>query len=276
MFGYVTINKDALSQEEYDRFRAHYCGLCHVLCARYGQIGRATLSYDMTFLSILLSSLYEPTEISGEERCATHPAKPHAYVVSDAAEYAADMNIILAYHVALDHLHDDKSPAAYAQVRMLKNPYARVKTLYPEKCAAIESCIAQISFMEKHPDCGIDGPANETGKILGLIYARYDDMWAPTLKLLGEALGRFIYVMDAYDDLAADIKKNRFNPLIAWQTHDNFEEFCHQILTMHIAECAAEFERLPLINDAQILKCVIYSGVWSRYAYLQKRKEENK
>ena len=68
MFGYVTINKDALSAEEYQRFRAQYCGLCHVLAQRYGKVGRAVLSYDMAFLSALLASLYEPEERAGEER----------------------------------------------------------------------------------------------------------------------------------------------------------------------------------------------------------------
>ena len=93
---------------------------------------------------------------------------------------------------------------------------------------------------------------------------------------MGSALGRFIYVMDAYDDLADDLKRNRFNPLISLREKQDFEEMCQKILTMHIAECAQEFEKLPIINDANILKCVLYSGVWTRYAHLQKRKEEKK
>ena len=109
MFGYVTINKETLSAEEYQRFRAQYCGLCHVLAQRYGKVGRAVLSYDMAFLSALLASLYEPEERAGEERCGARPAKPHAYVFSEATEYAADMNVALAYHVCADHAKDDKA-----------------------------------------------------------------------------------------------------------------------------------------------------------------------
>lgn len=164
MFGYVTINKETLSAEEYQRFRAQYCGLCHVLAQRYGKVGRAVLSYDMAFLSALLASLYEPEERAGEERCGARPAKPHAYVFSEATEYAADMNVALAYHVCADHAKDDKSASARAQMKLLAKPYARVKELHPETCAAIESRIAAIAEIERDPAAGLDAPANETGR----------------------------------------------------------------------------------------------------------------
>jgi len=276
MFGYVTINKEALSKEEYQRFRAHYCGLCRTLGERYGKVGRTALSYDMTFMGMLLTSLYEPAEETGEQRCAARPARPHAYVVSEASRYAADMNIALAYHVCRDHMEDDNSTSARAKVKLLKKPYAQVKALYPDKCALIEECVANIREIEKDKNAPLDAPSNETGRLLGAIYAWKDDLWAPTLYDMGSALGRFIYVMDAYDDLADDLKRNRFNPLISLREKQDFEEMCQKILTMHIAECAQEFEKLPIINDANILKCVLYSGVWTRYAYLQKRKEEKK
>ena len=91
---------------------------------------------------------------------------------------------------------------------------------------------------------------------------------------MGAALGRFIYVMDAYDDLAEDEKRGRFNPLLELRKREDFEEMCKKILVLHIAECAREFEKLPIVNDANLLKNVLYSGVWTKYAYLQKRKEE--
>ena len=214
MFGYVTINKETLSAEEYQRFRAQYCGLCHVLAQRYGKVGRAVLSYDMAFLSALLASLYEPEERArARVRCGRAACQAiGAYVFSEATEYAADMNVALAYHVCADHAKDDKSASARAQMKLLAKPYARVKELHPETCAAIESRIAAIAEIERDPAAGLDAPANETGRLLGAVYAWKDDLWAPTLGDMGAALGRFIYVMDAYDDLAEDEKRGRFNP----------------------------------------------------------------
>ena len=82
MFGYVIINRDALSEAEFTRFRAHYCGLCRQLYTQYGLSGCATLSYDLTFLQLLLASLYEPEEERRTERCLLHPFKKHECVIT--------------------------------------------------------------------------------------------------------------------------------------------------------------------------------------------------
>ena len=96
--------------------------------------------------------------------------------------------------------------------KLLADP-TRVKELR-RAYAAIESRIAAIAEIERDPAAGLDAPANETGRLLGAVYAWKDDLWAPTLGDMGAALGRFIYVMDAYDDLAEDEKRGRFNPLL--------------------------------------------------------------
>ena len=75
MFGYVTIDPTELPKHAQERYQAYYCGLCRTLYRRYGNLGRATLSFDMTFLLILLSSLYEPAETLSRERCLPHPVR---------------------------------------------------------------------------------------------------------------------------------------------------------------------------------------------------------
>ena len=68
MFGYITANMTTLDKEQQTRYRAYYCGLCRVLREQYGQVGRMTLSNDMTFLAIVLSSLYErPQQAAGAQ-----------------------------------------------------------------------------------------------------------------------------------------------------------------------------------------------------------------
>ena len=73
MFGYIGCAKEQLSEEEQKRYQSIYCGLCRNLKERYGQVERLCLSYDMAFLILLLSSLYEPEEKSGRFRCSVHP-----------------------------------------------------------------------------------------------------------------------------------------------------------------------------------------------------------
>jgi len=277
MFGYVVVNRETLSPENEARFRAYYCGLCKALRKRHGLTGALTLSNDMTFLSIVLSALYEPEEQSGREICVNHPFKKHDWILSEAADYAADMNVMLAYHLCMDAWRDEKKPLSLAEAGLIKKGYEKVVKLYPEKCEFVGDMIRALSDVEaKGPDGDIDRPTNLTGELIGEIFAYRDDEWKKPLTRMGAALGRFIYIMDAYDDLPRDLKKKCYNPLKPIAHVEDFEDRCLDMLTMHIAECTAEFEDLPIIKDAGIIRNILYSGVWSKYAYIQTRKEKDK
>lgn len=277
MFGYVTPNRETLSPENEKRYRAYYCGLCRALRHRHGLTGALTLSNDMTFLAMLLSSLYEPDEDSGREGCILHPIGRHDYLATSATDYAADMNIILAYNLCLDNWADDKNIVSLAESHLIQKAYLRVQEMYPEKCRFVTDMIYALSDIEKNPPDGdIDRPTNLTGELIGEIFAWKNDEWTRPLTRLGAALGRFIYIMDAYDDLPGDIKKARYNPLKPIAGHADYEDRCLDMLTMHISECTEEFEMLPMLRDAGLIRNILYSGVWNKYAHIQSRKEKGK
>lgn len=272
MFGYVSINRAALTEGEYLRFRSFYCGLCRVLRERYGFRGQVTLSYDMTFLVILLSALYELEETAGQTRCALHPRRKHDTVYNEAFEYAADMNVALSYHMCLDNWRDDGSLPHAAQARLLRKGYAQVESKYPGKCARIAGSLQALAKLEKEACPDIDAPARCSGDMIGTLFAWREDLWAPTLEAMGDAMGRFVYFMDAYEDLPGDLKKGRFNPLKALAEREDYELLCKDALTMLMADCTREFETLPILQDAAILRNILYSGVWGKYALLQQKK----
>ena len=112
MFGYVVARKEGLNEEEYARYRALYCGLCRDLGERCGQMARLCVNYDMVFLILVLSSLYEPEETAGSARCAAHPARARDFVRSEVTAYAADMNVALMYHKLRDDWADEATPSA--------------------------------------------------------------------------------------------------------------------------------------------------------------------
>lgn len=272
MFGYVMANRDKLTPEEERRFRACYCGLCRALRLRHGLRGQMTLSFDMTFLLMVLESLYEPEEICGEERCYPHPNRKHPYIESEIVRYAADMNVALAYHKLMDDWADERRLVKRAQAALLKRQYAQVEKAYPQKCAAIEACIRELSAIERRREMDIDAPANCFGRLLGELFVYKKDIWEDVLRPMGEALGRFVYVMDAYDDLPEDEKKGNYNPIQALKG-DNFEEICRQALVLLIAQCTEEFEKLPLVQDVGILRNILYSGVWTKYESIRLSRE---
>ena len=122
----------------------------------------------------------------------------------------------------------------------------------------------------------IDPPMNLTGHMLGTIFRYGDSYWSEQLYRMGEGLGRFIYFMDAYDDLKKDVRRKKYNPLKSMMHQSDFEEICKDGLTMMMADCADAFEQLPVIRDADLIRNILYSGVWARYGYIQARKAKRK
>ena len=109
MFGYITICKPELKIKDFEKYRGYYCGLCQDLKKRYGRSGQLTLSYDMTFLILLLSSLYEPDTQLSSCKCVAHPFEAHPTRQNIFTEYAADMNLLLSYYKCVDDWEDVNS-----------------------------------------------------------------------------------------------------------------------------------------------------------------------
>ncbi len=278
MFGYIEANAAVLTDEQLKRYRGCYCGLCRSLKERHGQLSRVTLSFDMTFLVMFLNSMYEPEEVSGEGRCGIHPLKKRSYWSSSFTDYAADMNVALAYHNCLDDWKDDRNALRYAQAKALEARYKAIMQQWPRQCEAIERCISTLSEIEKSGTEDPDAGANCFAELMGELFVCVDEpVWSERIRLFGQALGRFIYMMDACVDLEKDKKRGRYNPLIQKGKEDLTEEDKQLILKMLVGECTRIFELFPLLQDLDIMRNILYSGVWQQYAMaLKKNKEDAK
>ncbi len=265
MFGYVTINQDELKVREVREYRSWYCGLCHSLYERHGRRGQMTLTYDMTFLAMLLNGLYEDKVIEKDRRCLTHPVHRHHMTYSHVSGYAADMNVILAYYNMLDDWRDDRQRMRYAAARVLSGRCRAIKRRWPRQYRAVSRYIKDLEKCEKSGTDNIDEAACLTGKMLAEIFVREEDEWSSDLRQMGFYLGKFIYLMDAYEDLEKDTDSGNYNPLITIKDNENFDDECKDILMMQMAECCRAFERLPVIEHAEILRNILYSGVWTRF-----------
>lgn len=274
MFGYVVPHYRVLSSQDLTRYRTVYCGICHSL-ARYGLRGRLTLTYDLTFLALVLSSLYEPAETIHTRRCAPHPLHAHTAAHSSIIDYAADMNAALCYHKLLDDWQDDKKLAAAAGARMLRHAYAQIQMLYPQQCLTMETSITAIAKAQHAGAAHADEAANAFGALMASLFVYRQDRWAPPLTQMAEALGRFIYMMDAFEDRVKDARRNRPNPFAP----DASPQQVRQILTVLLGECVIAFEKLPLERDLSLLRNILYAGVWTRFEMKttreQKKEETN-
>ena len=200
MFGYIQASVDALSEEEKKRYGAAYCGLCRTLKARYGWPTRFSLSYEMTYLVLFLSSLYEPEETGDDFRCIVHPWTKSQYAASKITEYAADMTVLLVYHKCMDDWNDEHKHLQHRYSKWLEKPYRQAKQLWPEQAEAIERGLTKLSEIETASESAPDAAANCFGEMLSHLFLYKKDHWQETLMEFGYGLGQFIYMMDAVMD----------------------------------------------------------------------------
>lgn len=266
MFGTVTIHQPELKFKDFDVYRSFYCGVCRSLKQRHGLSGQSTLSYDMTFLAVLLSALYEPETSVGTTWCVPHPLTKHPLRSNAYVDYAADMNILLAYWQRLDGWKDDKKITAKFGADTLKHAYKKVSEVYPAQAAAVEEYVRELSRCEAENDDNPDTAAGLTGRMLGEVFAARDDEWAPVLRRVGFYLGKFIYLTDAYVDLDRDREKGAYNPwLSSGKSRAELAGTAKDALNMMMSECCLAFEYLPILTYGDILRNILYAGVWLRY-----------
>ena len=265
MFGTVTIHQPELKFKDYEIYRSFYCGVCRSLKKHYGPAGQSTLSYDMTFLALLLSALYEPETAEGTAWCVPHPLVKHPLRSNVFVDYAADMNILLAYWQRLDGWNDDRKLRNKIGADALKKAYTKAKEAYPRQAEAVEEYVRELSRCEAENDTNLDTAAGLTGRMLGEIFVCKEDEWAPVLRRVGFYLGKFIYLTDAYEDFDKDKKKGAYNP---WngsgESRAELAEKVREVLNMMMSECCLAFEYLPILMYEDILRNILYAGVWLR------------
>ncbi len=273
MFGYIVVNQPELRIREWEMYHSYYCGLCRILKKKYGRVGQVTLSYDMTFILMLLSGLYDPETVCGKSRCIMHPGKKHEYRCNELTEYVADMNVLLTEYKCLDDWKDDRKRLRLLMARMLGRRTGESRRRYSQKLEQIAAAMEKLSLAEEQGVMDLDYMAGCFGQVMAQVVIWREDEWKDNLYRFGFYLGKFVYLLDAYEDLEEDIEKGRYNPLKERYKEPDFEQSCLDILTMMMSACCREFEQLPILDNVEILRNILYSGVWSRYKAVRDRNE---
>ncbi len=265
MFGYITVNADELKMREYRRYRSYYCGVCKSLKWQFGPVAQMTLTYDMSFLGLLLSALYEDETGPKKIRCGVHPFTKHEALWNEYTDYAAAVNVMLAYYKCKDDWTDEKKLHKKGAAAMLFQSFKKAAKHYPKQAKQIETYIQSQADAEAANETDLEAVAGITGELLGRLFSYREDEWQSQLYRMGYYLGEFIYILDAYDDLLKDQKKHNYNPLLTRAAEENFDTDVREILTLVAAESAKAFESMPILQDAEILRNILYSGMWTKF-----------
>ena len=271
MFGYVRPSAQDLPEGELDRFRTMYCGLCHTLSQRYGQAARFILNYDFTYLAILLSDGTAGKENAG--RCYTSPIRKRPYLESTAAmELAADESVILAYWQLRDGVEDHAWAAGLkyrAGARLLESAYRKAAAFRPAFDQAVRRQLQMLSALEKEKDPSMDKAADTFAVLLSSAAEGVEEpVRRRVLEQILYHLGRWVYLIDAADDLKKDAESGNYNPValrygLKDGTWDPESRHAFAVTLDHsIHQMAAAFELWNFGVWTTVLQTTFYAGLF--------------
>lgn len=254
MFGYINILKDELKIKDYNIFRAFYCGLCKTQGKLFGNLSRISLSYDFTFLAILLSSLetdgYE--YISG--RCMLHPFQKRKIVKQqNVLEYCSYMSTALTYYKIKDDIHDNTFSKKAIAYPIFAPHMKKISKKYEDKLKVIQDNLDRLEQYEKSNVKNIDLTSDTFGKIMEEIFD-FNETNSVALRILGYNIGKWLYTADAADDYENDIKNNCFNPFSSKEEISDIEP----VIWYNLSEAAKAYELLTIIRNKELLDNIMY------------------
>ena len=218
MFGFIRPVKSELKVREVERFKQVYCGLCHAIKEKYGSFHTMFLSYDMTFMALLLSSLEEDEPSITYKRCVASPIiKKPSCTMDCGIEHTANLSVLLNYHKLNDTIMDEKTvkrSAARALKVMAKHAYKKASMENPKADQIMRKCLYQLSEIEKANTASLDKPADAFARLMTCaVESNYSDYTKRVLKQLFYHTGRWVYLIDACADLKDDLKAGSYNPV---------------------------------------------------------------
>lgn len=267
MFGYVNVLRDDLKVRDYMNFRAYYCGLCRAIGKSFSQAARLGLSYDMTFLAVLLSALSDSPSEYKTGPCLTHPVSKRCSVVNDpAVDYAANASVILYYSKMKDDWHDEHSLVALMGIIAYAGSYKKASRKYPELSEKIKSLLKDLSCLEEQGSNDIDLAADCFAKITGELFSpNFIGENKRPAAWLGYNIGRWIYVIDAFSDMEKDFKKKSYNPFLVGFDGNDMEGYKKQLaknlsvsLTFTLENAVSGFDLMKIYKNEEILKNILY------------------
>lgn len=277
MFGYVTPCKMEMKIKDYEKFKAYYCGLCRSIKKNFGNLPRLTLNYDMTFLAILLDSLSEKKYHFIKFKCAIHPLKKRIMLSNnEALDYATFCNTTLAYYKLMDDVQDNKTVKSKVFSLFLKNYLTKSDVEYKDVMKYTEDALLLLNTLESnHDDICIDELSHVFADLTGFIISFYykEASFKEDLYWLGYNLGKWIYIIDAFDDLEKDMKSDSFNAInsllnIDKLTFKSFSSLIKPRVDFILATCGEQclkyLNKLPLVKNEDILFNILELGLMEK------------
>ena len=263
-----------LKVRELNLFRSYYCGLCKEITARYGQAARFALTYDCAFFALALSSIHNEKTCICAKRCPVHPlAKRPVKQTSPALASAAAANTILAYHKLADDRHDEGGITPVLASATLYRAYRKARKDDPDFDTIVREKINELTQLEKTNCDNLDQAAEPFAQMMAAITSTLHNESSERVQAerFGYCIGKWLYLIDALDDIEKDMLSGSYNPFIAVgrphedetfvSFHDRMKHRAERLLLHILAETADAYEKLAIPVNNGIFENVIYIGM---------------
>lgn len=273
VLGYVRAFKPEMKIKDYELYRGVYCSLCYALGRNYSPIAQLFLSYDFAFAAVIRLAVMQDCFTFSQKRCPYNPAKK-CMICSRKSEldFCSHAVIITVYYKVLDNLRDkglkSKLIAAliYPLIRLM---HKKAVHLAPEIEKIIGESMKKQSELEMKNNVGIDEAAHPSADALGsVISLGFGDDLKNKLYFLGYMVGRFVYILDAADDLEDDVKSGSFNPFKAEfadikdeECRRNFAKKADEMLNLTHSGALDALDEIEKNRFEDILENIVFDGL---------------
>lgn len=295
MLGYVRIYKPDLKVREYEVYCGYYCGICKYLGKEYGQLPRMALRYDAAFLAVLLDSVIDEPDEPAREHCIAHHISKRTVIRNRSIEYAGDLMLILAWFKLLDDVHDEGKTSARAASLILRPMYRKLERKYPALCKGIADNLSGLSALEDRKCASIDEAAEPFAAIMKAIFREGSTSLHATFAEIGYHMGKWVYLIDAVDDIEENIENGAYNPLLyrfdyrgcvscdeslSGETAKAFRERIRESVAFnlfhYLAVVSQKIEALDIKKNKGIIENILYFGMNNKTREILKHKDTKK
>lgn len=271
MFGYIRPQLPELRVKEYELYKATYCGLCRAMGKRTGCISKMTLNYDFVFLVLMRKVAEKRSGAIKMRRCIAHPLKRRPMLeIDETLEYCARSSVMLTRLKLKDNVSDSRG------MKRLLAKIAGIMSIFFKKTPSelkpledtLRSKIDTLSRLESESCDSVDTVAAVFGELLSAVAAYGLDGEEATLcAKIGYHLGKWIYIIDAIDDLEDDVRTGSFNVVansLGKSLTDDDRRMLRTALMLELEQMSHSVEALDFSSHRDvegIIKNTIYIGM---------------
>ncbi len=275
MIGYIKTFKPELKVKDLTTYEAYYCGICKSLKKRYGLFKNMTLNFDCVFISLILDALNDTHPTSQSFRCAYNPGKKKVRVVNDATNFTSDVNIYLTYKKLKDDVKDEHKFISFIGTILLKRSGRKAGKRLGKLATKIDESLNELYKLEDESCSDSDKIANYYGKVVGDICKEQFKVNQNLIKIsyhIGYNIGKWVYLIDAYDDLEKDVKNNSYNPYLKeyHYTNQDINEFKYSIkekvrkqLYITVDKAVAAYELTTENKYSPLIFNILLEGIYN-------------